>query len=245
MAIKKRPALALAAGMLALACCAAAEVPPEIHARLQQAGLGDDALAFVAQRVSDGRIVAAHGANRVIQPASTLKLLTSIVVLEQLGPVYAGRSKLLSAGRVSGGVLHGDLVLRGEGDVDLDAQAFERDAHPRNDISERPDPRAVALTKGVDDPRPDAGVALAGVVEQTGEQDLVVADALGSERGDDVETVPAIGDVHRVEQCELRGRQPGDQSGPLRRRHSSADVRAELADPTRPPGSGRVQGSPG
>ena len=126
MTTKRRLRAALAACWFALACGAAAEVPPAIQDQLRQAGLPDDALAFVAQRASDGRVVAAHGADRSVQPASTLKLLTSIVALERLGPAYRGRSMLFAAGPVAKGVLHGDLVLRGEGDVDLDAQALEQ-----------------------------------------------------------------------------------------------------------------------
>ena len=43
--------------------------------------------AFVVQRLSDGASVGlAQGADRAMQPASTLKLLTSMVALEALGP---------------------------------------------------------------------------------------------------------------------------------------------------------------
>ena len=125
MTAKKHPRWLLAAWALALACQAAAQIPTEVHARLEEARLPDEALAFVVQRVSDGRTVAAHQADRSVQPASTLKLLTSIVALDRLGPAYRGRSTLLASGPVAKGVLHGDLVLRGEGDVDLDARALE------------------------------------------------------------------------------------------------------------------------
>jgi serine-type D-Ala-D-Ala carboxypeptidase/endopeptidase (penicillin-binding protein 4) len=102
---------------------AAAEVPAPIRARLAAAGLPDDSLSFVLQR-SDGRTLAAHAPLSPMQPASTLKLLTSLVALETLGPAWRGRSELLAAGRLEAGVLHGDLVLRGMGDADLDAEAF-------------------------------------------------------------------------------------------------------------------------
>ena len=100
------------------------EIPTPIQERLRAARLPPDSLAFVVQR-SDGRTIAAHTADSPMQPASTLKLLTSLVALETLGPSWRGRSELLAAGRIEDGVLHGDLVLRGAGDVDLDAEAFE------------------------------------------------------------------------------------------------------------------------
>ena len=69
-----------------------------------------------------------------------------------------------------------------------------------------PDPSAVPLPERVGDPRPDPGVALAGVVQQACDQHVRLGDALGAQRGDDVEAVAPIGDVHRVEERELGGR---------------------------------------
>jgi D-alanyl-D-alanine carboxypeptidase/D-alanyl-D-alanine-endopeptidase (penicillin-binding protein 4) len=112
--------------VLALALPGWAQAPPMVLERLRAAGLPDDALAFTVQRVADATVVAEHGAQRPMQPASTLKLLTSLVALETLGPAFQGRSALLAAGEIRGGVLRGDLVLRGEADVDLDAAALER-----------------------------------------------------------------------------------------------------------------------
>ena len=109
-----------------LAPAAHGELPPTIAEALRAAGLAPDSMAFVVQRASDGRTIAAHQAERPMQPASTLKVLTSIVALDTLGPAFRGRTDLLAAGPVSGGVLRGDLVLRGAADVDLDAQAFEQ-----------------------------------------------------------------------------------------------------------------------
>ncbi len=82
---------------LLLAIPAFAEVPAAVLARLRAAGLPDDSLAFSVQRVGGG-VVAEHDAKRPMQPASTLKVLTSIVALETLGPAYRGRSEMLVAG---------------------------------------------------------------------------------------------------------------------------------------------------
>ena len=102
------------------------EVTPPVLARLQGAGLPADSLAFTVLRADDGRSVAAHAPQRPMQPASTLKVLTSLVALETLGPAFRGRTEVLAAGGVERGVLHGDLVLRGLGDVDFDAAALEQ-----------------------------------------------------------------------------------------------------------------------
>lgn len=114
--------------MLLAACAppALAQLPAGVAAKLRAAGLPEDSIGVVVRRVPDGKVVVSHGAERGMQPASTMKLLTSIAALEMLGPAYRGRSQLRARGAVVDGVLMGDLVLRGEGDVDLDWQAFQR-----------------------------------------------------------------------------------------------------------------------
>jgi D-alanyl-D-alanine carboxypeptidase/D-alanyl-D-alanine-endopeptidase (penicillin-binding protein 4) len=115
-----------AALLAAVAFPALADLPAPVAARLAAAGIPEDALAVLVRRVSDGKVILSHGAERAMQPASTMKLVTSLVALETLGPAWRGRSQLRTAGAVADGVLAGDLVLRGEGDVDLDWQAFQR-----------------------------------------------------------------------------------------------------------------------
>ena len=105
---------------------AGAELPPSVIALLQEHGIPETAMGVVVQRLSDGATLLSHGANRSLAPGSTMKLVTSAVAIDTLGPTYRGRTELRSTGRIAGGVLHGDLVLRGQGDVDLDSHAFER-----------------------------------------------------------------------------------------------------------------------
>jgi D-alanyl-D-alanine carboxypeptidase/D-alanyl-D-alanine-endopeptidase (penicillin-binding protein 4) len=54
---------------------------------------------------------------RAVSPASTTKLLTAAAALTVLGPNDRPVTSLLATGPISAGVLHGDLVLRGGGDV--------------------------------------------------------------------------------------------------------------------------------
>ncbi len=57
--------------------------------------------------------------DRPMPPASTLKLLTTVVALDRLGPNHRGFTDLLSAAALQGDVLAGDLVLRGGADPEL------------------------------------------------------------------------------------------------------------------------------
>lgn len=120
--------------LLALALCiarpaAAGPLPEAIQAGLRAAGIPREALGVVVRRLSDGATILDHQAERPMQPASTLKLLTSLAALETLGPTYQGSAELRATGRVENGVLHGELVLKGLGSVDFDWRAFERMLH--------------------------------------------------------------------------------------------------------------------
>ena len=103
---------------------AAAQLPEPVRAALQAAGLPEDAIGLVIERVSDQRMLFSHQAERSLQTASTMKLLTTAVALERLGPAYRGRTELRSAAAVGGDVLQGDLALRGLADADLNTAAF-------------------------------------------------------------------------------------------------------------------------
>ena len=118
--------LATALVLVAPALPAYSELPPAVAALLRAAQIPDEAMGVVVKRISDGKVIVSHRADRDMQPASTMKLVTSLAALETLGPAFRGRSQLRTRGEIVDGVLKGDLVLRGEADVDLDWQAFQR-----------------------------------------------------------------------------------------------------------------------
>ena len=101
-------------------------LPEQVAKPLRAANIPADALGAIVVRIDDGAIIMSHGAARSLQPASTLKLLTTLVGMEKLGPTFRGRSELLVAGPIADGVLQGDLILRGLADADLDWEALQR-----------------------------------------------------------------------------------------------------------------------
>ncbi|MEO8384082.1 MAG: D-alanyl-D-alanine carboxypeptidase/D-alanyl-D-alanine-endopeptidase [Betaproteobacteria bacterium] len=108
-----------------------AGLPTSVINMLATANIPQDAVGAVVIRATDGVTILAHRPNASMQPASTLKTLTSIVGLERLGPTYRGRTELRSGGELVSGAsgdltLRGDLVLRGLGNPDLDWEAFQR-----------------------------------------------------------------------------------------------------------------------
>ena len=66
--------------------------------------------------VASGNVHYARNAERNFIPASVTKLYTTAAALDQLGPDYRYETRLYTDGRVSNGVLHGNLVVRGAGD---------------------------------------------------------------------------------------------------------------------------------
>ena len=120
-----RIALALSVLLAALPAQAYDDpLPPSVAAALAQAGLPADALAAIAIPQTRWARTWQHRADMPMQPASTMKLVTTVVALDRLGPNHRGRTELLAAGPVEGGVLAGDLVLKGGADPELDLPAL-------------------------------------------------------------------------------------------------------------------------
>ena len=111
-------------GMLLMACGMARAqdaLPPSVLDALRAAGLPADALAAVALPLQHWDWAWSHQARKPMQPGSTMKLVTSMVALDQLGPNHRGFTELRSAATLQDGTLQGDLVLRGGAEVELGA----------------------------------------------------------------------------------------------------------------------------
>lgn len=101
-------------------------LPEKVIAMLRAANIGEAHLGIHAIRVADGAVVLSHRPDQSMQPASTMKVLTAIAGLEQLGPTYRARTELRTAATLANGTLEGDLVLRGMGDPDMDWESLQK-----------------------------------------------------------------------------------------------------------------------
>jgi D-alanyl-D-alanine carboxypeptidase/D-alanyl-D-alanine-endopeptidase (penicillin-binding protein 4) len=115
--------LAIAAAILAWLPAAQAQLPEAVSRTLAEVNIPEDAISTLVLR--DDKVVLSHLPARPMQPASTMKLVTTLIGLEQLGPVFKGRTELRSSGDVKNGVLKGDLVVRGGADADFSSTALE------------------------------------------------------------------------------------------------------------------------
>ena len=95
-----------------------AQVLPEpIATALARAQLPQDALSLLvvdADGLSVPRL--SHRAEAPVNPASVMKLVTTTAALDLLGPAYTWRTPVWLDGRVTNGVLRGNLVVAGQGD---------------------------------------------------------------------------------------------------------------------------------
>lgn len=107
----------LIAALLAGASNAHAVLPEPVAQLLLAAHMPDTAVGAVVLR-GDATLVS-HGAQQSMQPASVMKVLTTMVALDQLGPMFRGRTELRSSGDIANGTLQGTLYVRGGADVDL------------------------------------------------------------------------------------------------------------------------------
>jgi D-alanyl-D-alanine carboxypeptidase/D-alanyl-D-alanine-endopeptidase (penicillin-binding protein 4) len=94
-------------------------LPPSVQATLNRLGLPADALAAVAVPLLHPAPAWRFQAGRPMQPGSSMKLLTTIVALDHLGPNHRGFTELRSAAALVAGSLEGDLVIKGGADPEL------------------------------------------------------------------------------------------------------------------------------
>ena len=98
---------------------ASTQLPADVRAALQRAQVPDQALAVVLLDVSSGRRVLEWQARKPVNPASLVKLLTTMAALDRLGPAWTWATTVWLAGPVREGVLEGSVHIKGSGDPKL------------------------------------------------------------------------------------------------------------------------------
>src|SRR5262245_25599191 len=95
---------------------AAAQLPKEVADGLRSAGVPLSNVAVVVQEVGSARASLTMNSHQPLNPASTMKLLTTYAALELLGPAYRWKTEAWLAGD--------NLVLKGYGDPKLNYESF-------------------------------------------------------------------------------------------------------------------------
>lgn len=116
-----RTASALCAALLLAPAHAGGPLPPVVSQELARQGLPPEALSYQLAPL-DGLPAPAHapGARRAVNPASAMKLLTTLAALDTLGPAHRWTTSLLADAGPEDGELKGNLYLLGGGEPNLD-----------------------------------------------------------------------------------------------------------------------------
>jgi serine-type D-Ala-D-Ala carboxypeptidase/endopeptidase (penicillin-binding protein 4) len=99
-------------------------LPEAVSRALAQAGIPEAAIGVYVHEIGAEQPVLSVGAERSLNPASSMKIVTTYAGLELLGPAYVWNTDALIDGTLQGDVLNGNLYLRGGGDPKLTLENF-------------------------------------------------------------------------------------------------------------------------
>jgi D-alanyl-D-alanine carboxypeptidase/D-alanyl-D-alanine-endopeptidase (penicillin-binding protein 4) len=100
------------------------ELPPAVKAVLAHRNIPPESVSIQVDNLTRGQTFLAWNAGVARNPASVMKLLTTQVALDVLGPTYTWKTEIYLLGELRDGTLHGDLLLKGYGDPYLVTERF-------------------------------------------------------------------------------------------------------------------------
>jgi len=125
MAQARRLARAAAVALILIAAASDAALPPAVRRAFLDARIPLNAVGIVVQDVDGRRPLFALQSDRPFNPASVMKLVTTFAALELLGRDYRWKTEAYLGGPLEGGVLRGDLVLKGTGDPKITVEQWQ------------------------------------------------------------------------------------------------------------------------
>lgn len=92
-------------------------LPPDVRTYLAKAGIPLSSIGVYVQEISPSKTpVLSVNVDQPMNPASTMKLLTTYAAMEIMGPQYQWTTSVYRDGPVVGDVLQGNLIIKGTGD---------------------------------------------------------------------------------------------------------------------------------
>ncbi len=113
-------------GLSLLSFFAQAELPATVLDALKKADIPPQSVAVYVQAVENNSPILSHNADKSMNPASVMKLVTTSAALDMLTPSYRWKTEIYKDGNVKNGVLNGNLIIKGYGDPSFKAQEFWR-----------------------------------------------------------------------------------------------------------------------
>lgn len=90
-----------------------------LESSLARAGIPQSATSLLVQEIGGAAPLLSHRIAAPMNPASVMKLVTTFAALDQLGPTFTWKTRIVAAGPIREGVLRGDLSIIGGGDPRL------------------------------------------------------------------------------------------------------------------------------
>ena len=95
------------------------ELPPALQRVLSAHGVPVDGVSILVQSLNEDTPRIALNIDTPRNPASSIKLVSTFVALDVLGPTYTWPTEIYALGPVSGDTINGDLLFKGYGDPHL------------------------------------------------------------------------------------------------------------------------------
>ena len=111
-------------GMMLFSVLAQAELPSAVADALKRAGIPQNNVAIVVQPVDAAAPSISLNAEKSMNPASVMKLVTTNAALDLLTPVFRWKTEIYRTGEVNGNTLNGDLIIKGNGDPSFGEPEF-------------------------------------------------------------------------------------------------------------------------
>ncbi|MBI3222086.1 MAG: D-alanyl-D-alanine carboxypeptidase, partial [Nitrosomonadales bacterium] len=115
---------AVIAALLIATSAYAAPLPAAVKQALRQAHIPLASVGIEVREVNARTPLISINAQQPMNPASTMKLLTTYAGLDMLGPAYTWKTEAWLDGELKDGVLQGDLILKGYGDPKFTIEQF-------------------------------------------------------------------------------------------------------------------------
>ena len=101
-------------------------IPAEVASQLKAHKIPTSAVSIVVREIGADTNLVTLNAAEPRNPASTLKLVTTFVALDVLGPQHRWKTEFYTDARIDKGVLNGNLYIKGYGDPFLVIEDFWR-----------------------------------------------------------------------------------------------------------------------
>lgn len=98
----------------------------KINQTIDQSEFANARWGIIAISLKDGRVPCSREGQKLFNPASIHKLLTSIVALDKLGADFRWKTSVYATKQIEGDTLNGDVILYGTGAPDFDESGLDK-----------------------------------------------------------------------------------------------------------------------